>query len=79
MRYQTTERDGQITVTGPMNRGPYGDGYYLGVFRTAYHASLFIRAMEMADLAAPIGDDLPCPECGSFEDGCECGYGIEHI
>ena len=59
MRYQISgARDGQYIVTGPGNRGIEGDGYFLGVFRTPFHAHLFIRALELADGGAPILDGL---------------------
>ena len=57
--YQITEtRYGEVHVTGPQNRGYEGDGYYLGVLRSRFHAELFIRALELADLGAPIVDGL---------------------
>ena len=49
---------GRYIVTGPGNHGPEGDGYFLGVFRTPFHASLFIRALILADDGAPIINEL---------------------
>ncbi len=48
----------QYMVTGPENEGPDGDGYWIGVFRSRFNAQLFVKALELADMGAPILDGL---------------------
>lgn len=58
-----TDRGSRFDVTGPENRGIDGDGYWLGHFRSRGMAQLFVNALELMDLGAPIADGI-----AEFED-----------